>query len=128
MKDIENLLQPFSFGKKQDLLNLLQQLDKSSVSLETLMKYLEGLKTEQLKAVKEHSEKLKEAQEQWMKVVLRCPECSTPMSLRSVNTRPEDQTGDNSKSIWICTNKDCLETIYNNLTVQEILNQLRGKL
>ena len=48
-----------------------------------------------------------------------CPICNAIMRITSVNTGPGDRTGDDSKSVWICSNKECMETIYSNLSASK---------
>lgn len=57
--------------------------------------------------------------------LIKCPECQIFMQLLPVNIDKATQTGDNSKSVWLCQNKNCMHTIYNTETVQEILNKQR---
>lgn len=50
-----------------------------------------------------------------------CPECNGIMGLLPVNTEPGNQTGDpDDKSVWLCSNQKCQETIFNKETVTEI--------
>lgn len=130
MIDIKTILEPFSLtiGKKQDFLTLLVHLRNNEISLDDLIEYLKKIKDDQIKFVREQEEGLSKQKRLWNKIALKCPTCRSPMQLLPVNTQPGDQTGDSSKSVWTCSNKECMETIYNSQTVQEILNQLRGKL
>ena len=55
----------------------------------------------------------------------KCPDCKTHMILVPVNNTPATQTGDPSdKSQWVCNNKDCMSTIFNKQTTDEIHKQL----
>ena len=50
-----------------------------------------------------------------------CPECNTVMGLYSVNDVPAAQTGDSTdKSVWLCQNQKCMNTIYNKETIKEL--------
>ena len=53
-----------------------------------------------------------------------CPECKAPMLLYEVNTQPNNQTGDDSKSVHQCTNQKCLEQRFYKET-REVLKQRR---
>lgn len=125
MSNIKELLEPFnlSLGKKQDLLNMLIHLRDNNVTTDELIHYLKGVKK---KLADEAMSQAKKAQEQWNKIALKCPECATPMFLYPVNTQPADQTGDSSLSMWMCSKKDCLETIYNDKSVIDVLKEIRG--
>jgi len=51
-----------------------------------------------------------------------CSECPAVMFLYDVNFSPNSQTGDEKdKTVWICQNEECMETIYNKETVEEII-------
>ena len=55
----------------------------------------------------------------------RCAKCGGLSRLYSVNDRPGNQTGDDSKSQWVCLNENCMEIIYNKQSVQEITEERR---
>lgn len=51
-----------------------------------------------------------------------CPGCDKPMSLLEVNTTPATQTGSpDDKSVWLCSNSKCMNTIYSKQTILEII-------
>ena len=54
----------------------------------------------------------------------KCTNCKAVMNITSVNTGLGDQTGDDSKSVWICSNMQCLETEYSDLSVSEEIKKL----
>lgn len=60
---------------------------------------------------------------QMLKIALKCSLCQTPMQLLQVNVSPGTQTGDGSKSVWLCSNKNCMNTIYNKESVKEIIRK-----
>uniref|UniRef100_A0A6M3L6Q6 Uncharacterized protein n=1 Tax=viral metagenome TaxID=1070528 RepID=A0A6M3L6Q6_9ZZZZ len=58
---------------------------------------------------------------------ITCPECKHPMFLRLVNIDAATKTGDNSKSVWICFNKDCMHTEYSEKTIEQWRTELTGR-
>lgn len=54
-----------------------------------------------------------------------CPECSKQMMLRPVNVSRCTKIGGGYNSMWLCKNEECMNTIYNKETIQEIL--MEGK-
>lgn len=111
----------YSFGQHQDFLTYYKRLNKFNLTIKDLEEYIE----EQKRISKEREAKVKAAQERWDKIALRCPECNSKMSLATVNTSAKDQTGDDSKSVWLCPNRDCFETIYNKQSVKEIMKGVK---
>jgi len=53
-------------------------------------------------------------------LIRNCPNCNVSMNLQPVNTSSRDQTGDDSNSVWICPNIECMNTIYNKETIKEL--------
>jgi len=50
-----------------------------------------------------------------------CPDCKIEMRFYPVNTTPGDQTGDASKSMWMCPK--CWRDEYSEKTITELLKQ-----
>jgi len=98
----------FSFGQHQDVLTYLHQLEICGWTIEDARKWIEGKRKEL-------------ARMPVRAAVTMCPDCRAPMRLLGVNISPATQTNDNSKSVWFCTNKKCMNTIYNKESVEEIL-------
>jgi ribosomal protein S27AE len=53
--------------------------------------------------------------------IKNCPECNRSMMLKPVNVSRCTKVDGNYNSVWTCRNKECMETIYNEKTIQEIL-------
>jgi len=102
----------FSFGQHQDVLTYLNQLDASGWTIEEAKKWING--------------KQKEYPHPVQAAVFTCPDCQSPMQLLKVNISPATQTNDSSKSVWLYTNKTCMNAIYNTASVEEILKN-KGK-
>jgi hypothetical protein len=54
-----------------------------------------------------------------------CPECNKPMVVVPVNVSRCTRINGDYGSAWMCKNKECMNTIYNKETMQEIL--MEGK-
>ena len=52
-----------------------------------------------------------------------CPECNRPMVVVPVNISRCTQVDKKYNSAWMCKNKECMNTIYNKETMQEILTE-----
>jgi len=103
----------FNFGQHQDVLTYLNRLEASGWTISDAREWVEG-KLKELTSIPVR------------KIVLRCPDCRSPMQLLRVNFSPATQTNDRSKSVWFCTNKKCMNAIYNKESVEEILRK-KGK-
>jgi predicted RNA-binding protein YlxR (DUF448 family) len=103
----------FHFGQHQDVLIYLSQLDASGWTIEDVKEWIDGQRE------KLTSRPIRAA-------VFKCPDCQSPMQLLRVNVSPATQTNDSSKSVWLCTNKKCMNTIYNTESVEKILKN-KGK-
>lgn len=116
MKTIEKLLEPFgfTFGQLQDMVTLLEHLEKNAVPIESFIKYVKEKKIKKTKTT---------SCDQGKRNTLKCPECNTAMNLFPVNTSPRDQTGDDSKSVWICPK--CWHDEYSTKSIKEWLEEIR---
>lgn len=103
----------FSFGQHQDVLTYLNQLEASGWTIEDAKEWIKNKREEVT------SKPIRSA-------VFKCPDCQYPMRLLEVNVSPATQTNDTSKSVWLCMNKKCMNTIYNKESVEEILKN-KGK-
>lgn len=122
---MEKLIEPFSFNfaQLQSISTLLKHLNNNGKGVND---FIDFIKEEGKKRAIDggfDKEKIKETKRNWSKITIECPKCKTTMGLYSVNTTPATQTGDDSRSVWICTNRDCMENIYNKQTVQEIIKE-----
>ena len=126
MKNIEKILTPFNltFGDKQDLLTILQTIEGSGFAMVEIIVYLEDLKQNRIEATRQ-AEKDKIAYEA---TLLKCPECQTLMTLRPINIDPSTQTGDNSKTVWLCPNLKCMRTEYSEKTLEQWQDELKRRI
>jgi len=111
----EEDMQVFTFGQHQDFLNYNKMLKKQGYTFNDAERYVSE--------VKRRSEERIKIIESFYK---SCPLCQSNMILLPVNINRETKTTDNSKSVWFCKNKDCLETIYNKENIDTITRK-RGK-
>jgi len=94
---IDKTFVTFDFGMIQDFFTLFSLMDKNDISREELTKYRD------LKASAISSNK---------PVGRLCPECEAPMALEYVNISPRTVTGDDSKIVYTCINRDCMHQIF----------------
>jgi len=113
IEKFEKDMAAFSFGRHQDVLTYLNQLEFFGWTIEDAKEWIDGKR-------KELTSRPVQA------AVFKCPDCQSPMQLLKVNISPATQTNDSSKSVWLCTNKKCMNAIYNNKSVEEILKK-KGK-
>lgn len=116
---MKKLIEAFAFGQLQDFLSLLKFIEKNSIELNEVILYIKERKMAYLQKQRKINKFNRGAK--------RCPGCQSKMNLHPVNTNPGDQTGDNSKSVWVCFNKDCMEMIYNKEDYKEIYRNLTQK-
>jgi len=113
LKKFENDMAAFSFGQHQDVLTYLTHLKATGWTIEDAKKWVEA-KQKDLTSTPIRT------------AVFTCPDCQSPMQLLKVNISPATQTNDSSKSVWLCTNKTCMNAIYNTASVEKILKN-KGK-
>ena len=116
MANLEKILEPFDIGlgRLQDFSTLLSQFKKHNIDIDEFILYADNIKNK----IK------KEQEEAGAKYTTKspCPTCKAEMFLYPVNISPGTQTGDlTDKSVWMCQNTECMHTIYNKETVQEII-------
>ena len=98
----------FSFGQHQDVLTYLKRLEVCGWTIDDTKKWVEARQKELKRTAVR-------------KIIFTCPDCQSAMRLLRVNVDPATRTDDDSKSVWLCTNKECMNTIYNKKSVEEIL-------
>ena len=107
----------FSFNQHQDVLTYLARLEATDWTVEDAKRWVEGEK----KRLVSQEEKGRE----WTKLSFECPLCSAPMRLLPINFTPATLTGEDSKSVWLCSKASCMNTIYNKESIEEIAQQNR---
>ena len=127
MKEIEKILIPFgfSFGVLQDVSTLLRIFEVEKISSRDFDQYIEKIKQDTELAILERKQMIEEDKKKWQEIAPKCPKCKTSLFLTSVNTRANNQTEDESKSLWYCTN--CDYENYNIETVEIIYKSLLRK-
>lgn len=108
----------FDTGFQQDILSYIITIENQGFTYDDIKDYHKYKIQERKGFVQRELNRLKEGGE-----AIKCSEseCNGVMLLVSVNTEPGNQTGDDSKSVWMCQNTECMHTIYNKETVQEII-------
>lgn len=125
-KKFEKDMAAFSFGQHQDVLTYLTHLESKGWTIEDAKKWVQSEKERMGK----QSEDLEE-QQKALASLFKCPDCQSPFWVLPVNTGPGDQTGDDSKSVMLCTNRECMHAEYSTKTVQRtderIIKQIGGR-
>ena len=103
----------FSFKQHQDVLTYLSHLETKGWTIEDVKEWVEGEK-----------ERLASNSGDTPYPIFNCPTCSTPMQLLPVNVSEGTKTNDDSKSVWLCSNKECMHTIYNKESINEIIRNI----
>lgn len=117
---LENMAVSFGFNVIQNSAHVLLTLQRNGINNEDFIKWFEkkvlDIKLHIAEAKKEGT-KLRQDQKYYSR---RCPDCGNPMNLFSVNSSPRNQTGDNSKSAWYCTDAlNCGSEIYSEKSVED---------
>ena len=112
--NFEKAMGAFTFGQQQDFIIYLTTLKRSGYTIEDAIKYVKIKQRKNIKLTKN-----KNTQKS-------CTKCNGIMLLYSVNDSANTQTGDpKDKSVWLCQSKNCMHTIYNTQTVEEIISKKR---
>lgn len=109
---------PFSVKAWGEFLNQNLFLAEHGLSAKDVEKKFAELRKEDEKIAILKAEMDKQAAK-WPK----CPECEAPIQLLSVNDSPSTQTGDDSKSVWLCRN--CHYEKFSDKSIQEELELLK---
>lgn len=99
----------FVFREHQNFVTYLLTLEQKGLTIADAKNYVK-LKSEEIQKRKNHAGE----------PITRNCICKALMLLLPVNTIPANQTGDDSKSVWICQNRNCLKAIYNKETIEEL--------
>jgi len=112
--NFEKDMEVFGFGQHQDFLTYGKRLEEFGYTLIDVENYVKNY----MKA------KEREIAEVEGKVIKKlCPVCNFFMRLLPLNFNPATLTGDDSQSVWFCTNQACMNTIYNKESVTEIIRK-----
>jgi len=113
---------PFGNNVPKEVVNFLKYFPE--VNVDFLKRHVEWRKNKVLKEIGKFKKLKRKRRKRWVKKTKKCPECKSPMDLGDLNTNKRDQTGDDSKSVWVCENFDCMECIYNKESVKKILKTI----
>lgn len=113
IKDFEKKFEWYSFGRLQDFLVFVGQLEIHGYTFEDVKEYVETKKAEQ-----------EIFRKKFAVYKIDCPDCGNPLWMLPVNDKPSTQTGDDSKTVLLCRNTECLYTEFRTKTVNEIVFDL----
>lgn len=107
VKEIDDLLSGFALDlrTRNKLRNVILHLRKHGKTVDEFIDYADK-KVELHLSGEDRAQRIKESS------FPICSECGTVMSTILVNTRPENQTGDGSKIVSTCINRECLHQIF----------------
>jgi len=116
MQKFEKDMAAFGFGQHQDALTYYHQLEAAGWTIEDAKGWVDSKRKE-----------LERSNIRALAATLSCPDCNAPMQLLPVNISPATRTNDESKSVWLCSNKKCMNAIYNKKSVEETLKKMAKK-
>ena len=117
VREFEKATQAYGFGFQQNVMQYLKLLEQKGYTIADAERYIPAKR----KLIDKEAEAFAEIQKLMER---KCPECSGLMLLLPVNITPETQTGDpDDKSVWLCQNDKCMDTIYNKETIEEIIKK-----
>lgn len=115
INDFEKALQAYTFSFHQNIVQYLETLKQKGYTLDDVKDFVFAKRKLIEKDIEAFTKKQKLMEQE-------CPECSGLMLLLPVNDTPGTQTGEpGDKSVWLCQNNRCMETIYNEKTMGEII-------
>lgn len=113
IENFEKDMAVFSNKQHHEAQNYIQHLKLCGWTIEDATAWLKA---------KRETERLSNAEAEIYKKI--CNECNSIMYLQPVNTSAGDQTGDPTDTfVWLCSNKDCADTIY----IQDTLEQIKSR-
>jgi hypothetical protein len=117
---------PFSLKSWGEFLNQIAFLENNGLTVDDVRKAIVTVERQQKESVKQA--------EKTVQAMPKCPECGFPLQLLPVNDSPSTQTGDDSKSMWLCrrggchAERKCFYQEFSNKTVDEQLKQLNRRI
>ena len=113
IEKFEKAMNAYTFGQHNDIKTYLDTLKMLGYVIDDLYIYLKTKRETEAETITGN------------KLYKQCPECAAIMLLLPVNDKPQTQTGDDSKNVWICRHPACLHTIYIKETIEQIEEQLK---
>jgi hypothetical protein len=104
---------PFSAKAWQEFLNQFSFLTEHGLTIDDVRETIALKRQEQEKQIKN-------SRAAAAKALKKCPECAYPLQLLPVNDTLATQTGDGSKSVWIC--RHCHYEQFSTRSIKEELN------
>jgi len=113
IKEFEKKFEWYPFGRIQDFLVFAGQLQRHGYTLEDVKEYVETKISEQ-----------EILRKKYILYKIDCPKCGDPLWLLPVNDKPSTQTGDDSKTVMMCKNPDCLYTEFSTKDINELVYEM----
>ena len=115
LENFEDKMKAYSLKEHRAFRTYYLTLRQNGLTVDDLLEYIEKIKKREPNTIT------------YQYAPRFCPECNSPMRLYPVNINEATQTGDNSKSVWMCYNSQCMHTEYSTKTVQEWTKELKVK-
>lgn len=124
-KRFDEFTTQFAWGFQQDVFSYITHLEQQGFTVQDIKDFHEYRVKEAVRERAKTKKEIKRMEDAALKSgrALRCTECPGLMLLYEVNVDSTTQTEDDSKSVWMCQNQDCMHTIYNKEVPEEILKK-----
>ena len=127
-KNIGETLRVFKFGLLQDLVTLLDFLEKEKIEEKELRLFVSSTIETQEKREKEYAAFRLEQQRIWNKNTRRCPTCMKPLALRAITTLKGKANREGYTCHWFCKEENCNFEEYTHEDFKEVYKKImRGR-
>lgn len=109
---LEALFSIYGLGFLQDMDTALKGIARLGFTNEDFHKFVRSRLANQASILYEHQKQAEERKREFYYKAPKCSACGGPMALFSVNTKPCNQIGGDSKSMWLCFDQmECGNTV-----------------
>ena len=123
-QESQQILNKFAAFKKKDLRaaqKVWEKCKRSNISVASLYRALNAEQHHLILDLTKEREKHKLHEKRIRRMFPRCDECGNAMNVLPVNINNQTITGDNSKTVLMCSNPNCMETVYTEKTAKELI-------
>ena len=123
--ELKEILEVFALNPqiRNKLASIIRHLYKHGKTIDDYLEYTDAMNEAHRKQIAEQEKYQAEVKAN----SIPCPECNFPMALRPVNVDAGTQTGDDSKTVWICGNNKCMYMEYSEKAVEQWREELKRK-
>ena len=123
MVDLRKELAVFGFSNLQNLVVLFDILESREITIEQVRKFVDS-EIALIKVQEENREKLRN---EWIKIAKRCPNCGGPLYLKEIAIPKGRKNVYGYRSLWFCSNDNCIYEKYNMEEVKNIVKGLKDR-